>query len=47
MASGDALAQFAIERRRFAFPKSEADKILTYDKDRSVRFAFFGSCILV
>ena len=47
MVTGDAIAQFVIEKRRFAFPKSESETNLCYDKNRSIRFAIYGSCIAV
>ena len=47
MVAGDAIAQFVIEKRRFAFPKSETEAYFCYDKNRSLRFAIYGSCIAV
>jgi protein Mpv17 len=43
MVAGDTIAQFAIERRRFAFPKNEAERAHCYDKSRTFRWAFFGA----
>ena len=47
MVAGDTIAQFAIERRRFAFPKNEAERALCYDKSRTFRWAFFGTLMAV
>ena len=43
MVAGDTISQFAIERRRFAFPKNEAERAHCYDKSRTFRWAFFGT----
>lgn len=47
MVAGDTIAQFAVDRRRFAFPKNEAERSKCYDKSRTFRWAFFGTVMAV